>query len=188
MCFFLFWKGMDTFTLGMGRQLTSLQFAWPFYESDRTNQAGVPLRPCSMGHMYGKETSSILQKDLCSFWRVAFGRFSQLKGWQVESICTLTTGCPKSEELRGWEPRRICLSEGCSQCRLGIQVTMLGLTVLLFLGVFFVCFLNGFWLVVGGTLQKLDAKVPTSPGTKKVTCADSGPGDPPKTPICSSKS
>ena len=65
---------------------------------------------------------------------------------------------------------------------------MLGLTVLLFLGVFFVCFLNGFWLVVGGTLQKLDAKVPTSPGTKKVTCADSGPGDPPKTPICSSKS
>ena len=53
---------------------------------------------------------------------------------------------------------------------------------------FFVCFLNGFWLVVGGTLQKLDAKVPTSPGTKKVKCVDSGPGDPSKTPICSSKS
>ena len=39
-----------------GRQLTSLQFAWPFYESDPTNQAEVPLRPFRMGHMYGKES------------------------------------------------------------------------------------------------------------------------------------
>ena len=43
-------------------------------------------------------------------------------------------------------------------------------------------------VVVGGTLQKLDAaKCSSSPGTKKVTCVDSGPGESPKTPICPSK-
>ena len=148
MCFFLFWKGMDTFTLGMGRQLTSLQFAWPFYESDRTNQAGVPLRPCSMGHMYGKrKLPPSFRRTYVHFGGLLSGGLVSWKDGKWSPYVLSPLDALKSEELRGWEPRRICLSEGCSQCRLGIQVTMLWINRFAFFGCFFCMFFE--WFLVG---------------------------------------
>ena len=162
--FFFFGKGMWNHFRN-GRQLTSLQFAWPFYESDPTNQAGVPLRPCRWVICMGKSPPRRTYVHFGGLFSEGLVSWKDGK-WSPYVLSPLDALSPRNYEAEspdefalvkaaanaGWEFKSRCLDES---------------TVVFFLGVFFVCFLNAFWLVVGGTLQKLDAKVPTSPGTKK---------------------